>query len=123
MAMVPGRELDALVEYNIMRIWAQATNFVHWKENTQLPIPKYSTDISAAWEVAEKLAEDWADFAIGTTSYTTPQWSASWGFDGYGWDSEEAETAPLAICRAALSASLDRKGDNHNEPTSSRKSG
>jgi hypothetical protein len=56
----------------------------------------YSTDIAAAWELAEKYRH--GGFGVG--------WSESWGMpycmmdDAY----EYAETAPLAICRAFLKA-------------------
>ena len=69
---------------------------------------EYSTDIAAAWQVVEK---------IKNTPYLYPQlrYSHSWVFGiwrnnpntnkDYGWLAEVyADTAPLAICRAALLA-------------------
>lgn len=64
-------------------------------------IPLYSTDIAAAWIVAEKMAEEWPDFGV---SHDNDGWTTLWGFDGHGWDTATAETAPLAICRATLKA-------------------
>ncbi len=93
-----GRELDALVAEKVMG---------------DLPprgysIPDYSTSISAAWEVVEKLIADSHIVALGVS------WDAAkdhWKFlmRDFGeivnteyWPS--APTAPLAICRAALKA-------------------
>lgn len=67
-----------------------------------LPVPRYSTDISAAWKVVEALCGpdyracriDWAAGQCGCSFVTVH--AGSWlGHAG-------AETVPLAICRAAL---------------------
>ena len=87
-----GRALDQLIAERVMghtltldRIWAN-----------NMPIPCYSTDIAAAWLIVEKMRNpdfrlskdgDWACCFGGTISYC--------GF---------ADTAPLAICRAAMAA-------------------
>jgi len=59
-------------------------------------VPKYSTDIAAAWEVVGRVREGKGNCDM--------QWRVEWGFsfgsDFYSW----APTAPLAICRAALKA-------------------
>jgi hypothetical protein len=67
------------------------------------PVPAYSSDIAAAWEILGKVQE------VGSIQ----------NFGGFGWRCEihttipghhdsagEADTAPLAICRACLKAVL-----------------
>lgn len=57
--MKPGRELDALIAEKVMR-WNREHDEcglppgVYGSDNIQ-PFPHYSTDISAAWEVVEKI--------------------------------------------------------------------
>lgn len=63
--------------------------------------PRYSTDIAAAWEVADKMADDWPEYFVHKRD---GEWMVTWGFDGYGYEEATAPTAPLAICRAALAA-------------------
>ena len=71
------------------------------------PVPEYSTEIAAAWEVAEKLAakghrlilEDHRD------NPHSPGWWARFDLaNGHDTGDVVAATAPLAICRAALKA-------------------
>jgi len=85
--------------------------------------PHYSTDISAAWDVVEKVAREQgqdAHFTIvcraGYSNQVEPKgewmvgyqfpeadYSGRWRWSGvFGWG--EGVTAPLAICRAALKA-------------------
>lgn len=65
--------------------------------------PCYSTDISAAWQVVEKLG-------MVTIENATPHGPWSVGFTAHDCEGEphwvhvEADTAPLAICLAALKA-------------------
>lgn len=62
----------------------------------------YSTDISSAWGVMEHMARDW--FVDLTRKHRTDGrevWSVSFD-DGARAEYGEADTAPLAICRAAL---------------------
>ena len=119
LAMKPGRELDALVAEKVMG-WeyfpAQATGmFVrlgyffdpvsgeahhHWSP---------STDISAAWEVVEKMSEQWPQYQLAKIE---DGWSVMWGFDGYGWPEATGKTAPEAICKAALLAVMDGKDES-----------
>jgi len=75
---------------------------------------KYSTDISAAWEVVEKLG-NWNgfDFLVWLNSqYLKREWQAGWYEIGYDIESRAvgyAPTVPLAICRAALLAVMEDK--------------
>jgi len=107
--MEAGRELDVLVarilfgnlpfiqkrkraaKKDYYSIWAVKT-----KSGGYGKLPFYSTDIAAAWQIAEKLQEFYP---------------CLWKEDGY-WEclfaveyaTATADTAPLAICRAALLA-------------------
>ena len=122
--MKAGRELDLLIASEVMceempgdykqtrdgrwmkeepvfdsdGTYSRAYYLVEWP-------PRYSTDIAAAWQVVEKLLEvlpyqdihlehlEWTGWAVGTC------FDKSEG----GWDDwVYADTAPLAICLAAL---------------------
>jgi hypothetical protein len=76
--------------------------------------PFYSTDIAAAWQVVERIKElegcglfvTWANAEYGDPSH----WEVGFveaGDEGYGHEQRivaTADTAPLAICGAALAA-------------------
>jgi hypothetical protein len=69
-----------------------------------------STDIAAAWQVVEKLHEpDTTDFSLNSA---TVGWRARFGyvFKAFG------DTAPLAICRAALKSSLASPAGGKKRP-------
>lgn len=57
-------------------------------------VPRYSTEIAAAWEVVERFLPMQLEFTIG-------KWEC-WSYAGEKLCSAEAGTAPLAICLAAL---------------------
>jgi hypothetical protein len=61
-------------------------------------IPKYSSDISAAWKVVEKMGAYKLEivYRSNETKHKATFWHEMMGYP------VEAETAPLAICRAAL---------------------
>ena len=69
-------------------------------------VPHYSTDIAAAWQVVGQLLERGLHVVIATPP---PGWK---NWDVRGWNPEtnssrfisHADSAPLAICRAALEA-------------------
>ena len=114
-----GRELDALVAEKVMgRVWAVAPMTApikvliepqfktgDWQELKGGEIasfgnlPLYSTDIAAAWEVVEKLRGD--RITVGVTAYDR---DVECEIHIGGLHTVRAETAPLAICRAALKA-------------------
>lgn len=88
-----------------------------WGEDIRALVPYYSTDIAAAWQVVEKMSRpDWAWIieSFNLANEDKPRWFACfWGdIDGELCSdaSAEADTAPLAICRAALLAIL-KEGD------------
>lgn len=130
--MAPGRELDALVAEKVMG-WQWANEGVrgqyrlHPPDSTS-PTGAYpvdvgpgeewspSTDIAAAWEVVEKLramnstlelyspgalVNDEMGIHAVEWQATFKSWEEPWGPHG---PSVEAQTAPHAICLAALKA-------------------
>lgn len=114
-----GREMDALVAQQLFGWMFIASNFVHnleygtmippngWKRDNFIPdeCPHYSTDIAAAWEVVEKMR----GMALAMTMGKGDDAYQCRIFDGRIAPEAyrvlvSAETAPLAICRAALLA-------------------
>jgi hypothetical protein len=120
----PGRELDALIAEKVFKN-------LEPMDVVPLHIPHYSTDIAAAWLVVEKLRE--LNFSSDVSSYpTSRKWlkpphegalASSWTLqttkecyqccitryevDFGGWIvvcDPVADTAPHAICLAALKA-------------------
>jgi hypothetical protein len=104
--MPAGREMDALIAKNIFEWTIVKTKRNNWFElqsglwkpdDGATDFPHYSTDIAAAWQVIEKMRGEESGmrvYRIESMSY----WQ--FGFRGAPW--AEADTAPLAICRAAL---------------------
>lgn len=114
--MKPGRELDALIAERVMGLAIVDLSQIKDgmleldKPVTSLHIgdpPPYSTSIEAAWEIVENIGhtigdnDDPHDFTIMHNSDGT--WTVGWlAFrDGFG-ISEQSNTAPHAICLAAL---------------------
>jgi hypothetical protein len=108
--MKAGREMDALVATEVMKqAVVQGANCM-WECGSETgpglthtyrattgfydPVPLYSTSISAAWEVVEKMRH-----LDPMVSWDDPKWEVSfsdvWAI---------ADTAPHAICLAALKA-------------------
>ena len=125
--MEAGREMDVLIAENVMgyskmlaptsfrlnNYLVDAGELVYVAPNgdtfATFDIPSYSSDISAAWEVVEKMriaivplvgggwaAEPDSDFDLELSWFERPvcDWAT-------------APTAPLAICRAALLSTLE----------------
>jgi hypothetical protein len=89
--------MDALVAEKVM-------GYTSWA----FGVPKYSESLDAAWQVVEKMKPMWKKFRLSYGSYLV---SVRDGKLEDGWELEPAwgspisgfgETAPLAICRAAL---------------------
>lgn len=103
LAMQPGRELDALVAEKVMGLtnfyWLSGERF-YGPEYQHNRLSDYSTDISAAWEVVDK---------IGSVKVLGPTIQGEWYSSVLGnrkvgvW----AKTAPEAICKAALIACME----------------
>jgi hypothetical protein len=77
-----------------------------WRYETGLQQPEYSTDIAAAWQVVEYLKDKQGWFVL---QYR--QWDKDWYCGFFPPNPPHntdviAGTMPLAICRAALKASL-----------------
>ena len=114
-----GRELDALVAKKVMGLFVIPTcdgfkgPFIAETPETSglfgrpkfvepFLLPGYSTSISAAWEVVEKLNIPW----VWALSNYHNEWEVELtriDIDHQGVHAH-ASTAPLAICRAALKA-------------------
>lgn len=103
--MIDNRELDARIAEHVMG-WTDVRLAFDWMgtapgKNWREVVPPYSTDISAAWLVVQKLG---ARGFMMHKSIVGNYWRAR--FDVPVVALEEpyvlAETAPLAICRAAL---------------------
>lgn len=80
-----------------------------------IPVPEFSTDITAAWEVVEKMQLLGFRYAIGKTSIANGErithkamfqknFPEPFRKNYKRYKTSRALTAPLAICRAALKA-------------------
>lgn len=114
-----NRELDLIVAEKVMGIklvdWptgrefsiSSATAALVLSETNKARIPKYSTDIADAWEVVEKIknmppkeAEEMgAELAIDACG---DSWWVGWRWHEWTDCGARADTAPHAICLAAL---------------------
>lgn len=93
-----GRELDAVVCEHLGYELSQRGGHYRIKPDNWTPVPNYSTDLSAAWTLVEKLREKWGVCRIEV--------SVKYAHVEFCQPSHEvqgmAETLPLAIARAAL---------------------
>ena len=120
-----GRDLDALIAEKVMGWTITAPNWGHREifppfdppedpddqctsHSVAADIPHYSTDISAAWEAVETMG--YRPFSVFSSLVSTGpavdgkipcRWEWFCYFDDPAFPGQ-AETAPLAICRAAL---------------------
>lgn len=87
--------------------WATSASFEDNGKYDQCGLPHYSTDIKAAWEIVEKIAET-HHWEIKSPFYSGYKWFVGMSpHNCTGWNGRpdfqaSAETAQLAICRAAL---------------------
>lgn len=98
--MPAGPEMDALVAEKVMR-------YINWA----FGVPRYSESLDAAWEVVERMKSRWGEFSLKYGPYLVRDAKLTDGwmlepdngsqFSGFG------ETAPLAICRAALKTCIE----------------
>lgn len=97
------RKIDALVAQHVTG-WTLArktdAKLFHANVDWSEVLPKYSTDISAAWEVVEKMNARHDDYTFEIWKRGTLNWYASFITDTEFW--AMGETAPLAISYAAL---------------------
>lgn len=89
--MKPGRELDLLVAEKIFG-WSPSQVY---DKHSYL---SYSTDISAAWEVVEKVKSEYS-VTIDTCLEHEGKWLCT-----FAYHQVEGDSAPHAICLAALKA-------------------
>lgn len=127
--MKPGRELDLLIAQKVFG-YGRQINALGPSFLTELPnnvhrdrpvvgadenlyfLKKYSTDIAAAWEVVEKMIEETEQdkdpmvFTLDIHPHRQLNWDADFTsvYMGGGHGYANADTAPLAICLAALKA-------------------
>lgn len=97
--MNPGRDLDILVHEHVM---GESPPPAIGDHSQTYNVPRYSEDISAAWLVVEKFGT----FYAGESSPERHHWTLPYE-DEEGapcWSIGEGESAPHAICLAALKA-------------------
>lgn len=103
--MEAGREMDALIEKNIVR------NFYVFNNE----YPSYSTDLIAAWVIIPALEFHPDEILFKLVRKGSDRNSLKWGAefrkcrDNQQYYYAQADTAPLAICRAALLAVMEVK--------------
>lgn len=95
-----GRDTDALVAVNVMGHQVKQVGTVYWEGSA--PLAMYSRNIADAWLVVEKIKSDLEPVEL---LYFPDHKTWSCAFSDFS--IAHAETAPLAICRAALLAVLD----------------
>lgn len=71
-------------------------------ESFCLKLPEFSTDIAAAWRLAEQLAIDYEFYIVNYKTERIRGWCANYRRYQQEWNSIDADTAPLAITRAYL---------------------
>ena len=114
-ALPAGRELDALVAEMVMHERLPPNGYdtdvavraehIGGGGYVRHPVPAYSTDITAAWEVVKKLDADGLVWAIADDEVYFAKGdpdSPDYRFGGVGL--YPFVDKPLAICRAALKA-------------------
>lgn len=98
-----SRELDALIAEKVFdlstRQWHGDLAITRGDETYFHPLPYYSTSIEAAWQVVEH-----SDHHVQVRRLWVKAWDAWQWVAEFGLVSGEGDTAPLAICRAALAA-------------------
>lgn len=109
--LTAGHELDTLIAEKITG-WTQMQHDLSGippQDWSQYLLPRYSTDIAAAFQVVDKLLDGTRAFALECWDQNATRWTARF----VGKLNEEtiqyeqlayafAETRPLAICHAAL---------------------
>lgn len=122
--MRPGREVDTRIAREVFGHEVWATNkVIHEKfGDVKRPLRNYSREMEWAWEVAQALritlvpvrTGEWFAFSAGAEGWESPQAFAEFlnagNFAGCG--AALSESAPLAICEAALRAMEKRRAES-----------
>ena len=100
-----GWELDAEVAEKVMGVDMPRSFPEAYPPQLRVD-PPYSTDIEMAWYVVERMREQgWGFQLTNATNDGTDDWSVEyWPLTGGDTVLSHADTAPLCICLAALSA-------------------
>lgn len=123
LAMEPGRELDALIAEKIMGWKSIITKDEVGDVYRGIPpggklfdedyIPHYSTDIAMAWRVVWKWlrAYYYGTFELNCANFgNETNWECQFG----NYPRAKGETAPEAICKAALFTVMKEEGSEQN---------
>jgi len=108
--MKAGRELDALVAEKVMGMLKYIQGDITIFENEEYlwrdwEVPYFSDDIAAAWQVVEKMREKYViNIEIDCENTWVELWRDSTDEPYKQVADEYGDTAPLAICLAALRA-------------------
>ena len=133
--MEAGRELDALIAEKVMGLdWIYNVEWMHQQgryigkfrvefypvvvasgEYAGTYLERYSTDITAAWQVVEKLEQSGKDWGVCKVPQRNIykvafRWNIGSPDTTWGWEGNAegyANTVRLAICRAALKAVME----------------
>jgi hypothetical protein len=119
--MKAGRDLDALVAQRVMKravkayetlkgadmrehfgeLWIQVSDY----PSQYAPLPRYSSDIAAAWQIVGRMDGEWTITGHEGIGWTARFYSSTGGIAAVVVGVfAEAPTAPHAICLAALRA-------------------
>lgn len=107
--MPAGRKMDALIDEYVFKrqvVWERGSPFIYLLGYRESVYP-YSKNITSVWDVVEKMGsvDDLHDVDLRTSI-------RGWVcviFNSFESFEVNAETAPLAICRAALLATIPLK--------------
>jgi len=115
LSMEAGREMDVLIEHHVFQ---KDVEWHPFTEGQMLPmiatdeagvwvgVSLYSTNIEAAWSAVEEMRSKGVAFTI-TTMGSRNETMAFTIINGKHGPSCWASTPPLAICRAALMATME----------------
>jgi len=117
LAMKSGVELDALIDKEIFG-GSGCIHELYYVDPGESRCAKcgntcydgeglYSTDISAAWKVVEKLYED--GILLRMLSNIHGEYFCAFGGKHLAYSAIEDESAPVAICKAGLLAKMRRQ--------------
>lgn len=102
----PGRELDALIAKKVMGYHLKKDDCnSYWIDNDNIEpnhTHDYSTDISAAWQIVEKLRHTWWVDVEARSTLDVCKLESQEHINERKFIEEIGDSAPHAICLAAL---------------------